>query len=105
MIIMSEWNIARWENITDKWPKDDNGELIPPVFFEHIAGSQLDVDMELNLLDAYGIPTVLQYPNDGDFGKVMIGFAGGGVDIFVPETMLEDAKNIVSGDIEFDGEE
>ena len=102
---MSEWNIARWKNITDNWPKDENGELIPPAFFEHIAGSQLDVDMELNLLDAYGIPTVLQYPNDGDFGKIILGFAGGGVDIFVPETMLEDAKNIVSGDIEFDGEE
>jgi len=35
----------------------------------------------------------------------MIGFAGGGVDVYVPETMLEDARNVVSGDIIFDGEE
>jgi len=102
---MSEWGFAKWGKTTDSWPKNEDGQPIAPVFFEHLAGSQLDVDMELNLLEAYGIPTVLQYPNDGEFGKVMIGFAGGGVDVYVPETMLEDARNVVSGDIIFDGEE
>ena len=102
---MSEWGIKKWDNIGEGWPKDEKGESVAPAFFEHVAGSQLDVDMELNLLRAYGIPTVLQYPNDGDLGRVIIGFAGGGVDVFVPETMLEDARNVLSGDIQFDGEE
>jgi len=102
---MSEWGIEKWDNISERWPKDGEGKIVPPVFFEHVAGSQLDVDMAINLLDAYGIPTVLQYPNDGEFGKVMLGFPAGGVDVFVPATMLEDARNIVSGEIVFDGEE
>lgn len=102
---MSDWGIEKWDNISDRWPVDEEGKIVPPVFFEHVAGSQLDVDMALNLLDAYGIPTVLQYPNDGEFGKVMLGFPAGGVDVFVPATMLEDARNIVSGDIIPDEEE
>jgi ABC-type Na+ efflux pump permease subunit len=33
------------------------------------------------------------------FGKLIIGHAGGGVDIFVPETLLEDAKDILSAEV------
>jgi predicted nucleotidyltransferase len=102
---VADWGIKKWDNLSDRWPVDEEGKTVPPVFFEHVGGSQLDVDMAINLLDAYGIPTVLQYPNDGEFGKVMLGFPGGGVDVFVPETMLEDARNIVSGDIIADEEE
>ena len=35
----------------------------------------------------------------------MVGFAGAGIDLMVPETMLEDAQNIVSGDIVEEPEE
>ena len=38
-------------------------------------------------------------PGDGSFGEVFLGSSGFGVDIYVPETMLEDAQNIVSADI------
>ena len=55
--------------------------------------------VELSMLDAYGIPYILEYPNNGDFGIVIMGHAGGGVDIFVPETMLEDAQNIFNSEI------
>ena len=79
------------------WPLDEHGEKIPPAFLEHIPGSPIDVEMELGLLAAYGIPAVCTYPNDGSFSKLIMGSAAFGADIFVPNTLLDDARNILSG--------
>jgi hypothetical protein len=83
----------------DNWPKKEDGEPVRPVFLEHISGNAIDSEITLGLLEAYGIPTVCRYPNDGEFGKIILGNAAGGIDVFVPETMLEDARNILSADI------
>jgi len=82
-----------------QWPKDENGEPVPPVYLKHISGGPLDTELALNLLDAYEIPYVTEYPNNGAFGKLIFGHPPSGMEVFVPETMLEDAMNIMSGDI------
>ena len=81
------------------WPNDERGEPAAPAFLKHIHGGPLDMELTLNLLDAYGIPHVSEYPNGGLFGKLILGYSPGGMDIFVPETLLEDAQNILSADI------
>ena len=96
---MKNWGFKSSYRLDKNWPKDENGEPVKPVFLEHIAGSQLDVDVELNLFEAFNIPVMLNYPNNGEFGKIIIGFSGTGVDVYVPETMLEDAQNVLSGDM------
>ena len=93
---MSDWNFKKLGQTPDKWPKDEKGEPEQPVFLEHIVGMQIDVDMELSLLKSFDIPVFYTYPNNGEFGKLILGFAGTGVDIYVPESMLEDARNILS---------
>ena len=93
---MGNWGFSKNRN-KPEWPKDEAGNMIPPAFLEHIGGNPVDLDMETGLLNAYGIPTTQEYPNDGVFGKIVIGHSGGGVDLYVPETLLEDAKNIISG--------
>ena len=45
------------------------------MFLQHVSGTQLDFDMAINLLEAYSIPVVCQYPNDGEFGKLILGIA------------------------------
>ena len=55
--------------------------------------------MMINLLEAYEIPVLRKASGDGALGEVILGVSGYGVDIYVPETMLQDAQNIVSGDI------
>jgi len=55
--------------------------------------------MTVNLLEAYGIPALRKASGDGALGEVLLGASGYGVDIFVPENMLEDAQNVVSADI------
>ena len=61
-----EGNSFNSKNMPD-WPLDENGEKIAPAFLEHIPGSPLDIEMEVGLLAAYGIPSVCTYPNNGGF--------------------------------------
>ena len=96
---MSDWSFKRKGPVTESWPSDKRGEPIPPVFLQHVSGGPLDTELSINLLEAYGIPVVTQYPNNGEFGKVILGMSGTGIDIFVPETMKDDALNILSADI------
>ena len=91
-------------NQEPRWPNYENGETVTPAFLSHIHGGPLDMELTLNLLKAYGIPHVCQYPNDGLFGKMILGYPPGGMDVFVPETMLEDAQNVLSADICEEGE-
>ena len=82
-----------------EWPNDSNGDPIPPAFLMHVGGGPLDVELSFNLLEAYGIPHVETYHNDGLFGKLILGHAPLGMEVYVPETMLEDAQNILNADI------
>lgn len=82
-----------------QWPLDENGEKIAPAFLQHVAGGKVEIDMTVSLLRAYDIPVLCEYPNDGEFAKVIMGYAPTGTDIYVPETLLEDAKNIISCDM------
>ena len=85
-----------------EWPKDESGESVPPAFLGHIHGGPLDMELTLNLLEAYGIPHVSEYPNNGLFGKMILGHPPGGMDVYVPQTLLEDAQNILNADTYLD---
>ena len=100
------WAIRKKEEKGPEWPNGENGEPVPPAYLTHIGGGPLDMELTLNLLEAYGIPHVSQYPNNGLFGKLIMGHPPSGMEIFVPETMLEDAQNVLNADIidEEDGE-
>ena len=97
---MEAWGISRGKNTMDTWPKDENGEMVPPVFLVHVHGGPVDTELTVNLLGAYGIPVLTKYPNNGEFGKIILGYSATGIDLYVPETMAEDARNILSADIE-----
>ena len=86
------------KNNGPQWPENDDGEPIPPAFLVRIHGGPLDTELTLNLLEAYGIAYVCEYPNNGLFGKLILGFSSAGIEVFVPETLLEDAQNILSAD-------
>ena len=83
-----------------QWPNSENGDPVPPAYLKHIHGGPLDMELTLNLLVAYGIPYTCEYPNNGLFGKLIMGYPPGGMEVFVPETMLEDALNILNAEID-----
>lgn len=102
---MADWGFKKKKKMMDIWPKKENGDMIAPAFLMHAGGNPMDTEITLSLLEAYGIPAVCQYPNNGEFGKLIIGHAGGGVDIFVPETLIDEAKDIMNADIVEDNED
>jgi hypothetical protein len=96
---MADWFFRKRKKLKDIWPCQEDGTPVKPAFLTHVGGSELDMQVTLSLLDAYGIPAIDRYPNDGDFGRIVIGHAGGGTDIYVPETMLEEARDILNAEI------
>ena len=83
----------------DMWPEDESGEPVSPAFLTHIDGGPLDTELTLNLLEAYGIPYINEYPHNGTVGVVIMGQPLSGMDVYVPETLLEDAMNLLHADI------
>lgn len=93
---MDEYSKGTWSlgknDLPDHWPKGPDG--LP----EHgavltRAQSELDgvADILISLLDSFGIPAI----KAGVQGKVIMGFAGLGVDIYVPESRLEEARTLL----------
>lgn len=78
-----------------QWPRDMNGEPVPPKFLTHCSSRDVEDVMLVNFLQSYGIPAAVIHPGDGSFGKVVLGLSGTGSSIFVPETMYEHAKELM----------
>ena len=98
------WSIGQKKE-PPPWPNDESGEAIAPAYLTHIGGGPMDMELTLGLLEAYSIPHVAEYPNNGLFGKLIMGHPPSGMDIYVPETMLEDAQNLLSADVAYDNDE
>ena len=78
-----------------QWPRDAQGELVPPKFLAHCTSRDIEDVMLVNFLQSYGIPAAVIHPGDGSFGKVVLGISGTGSSIFVPETMYDQAKELM----------
>ena len=97
-----EWGRRLTGDLLERWPKDENSEPVEPVFLTHKMNLDFSDEMLVNLLEAYEIPCLRRYPNDGDFGRLVLGMSGTGVDIYVPITMYEDAVNLSEGSAEYE---
>lgn len=78
------------------WPNGDDGNPVPPVFLVHLRARNFEGQIVVNLLESAGIPVVTLYPNNGSFGRVVLGISGTGVDLYVPETLLADAEALIA---------
>lgn len=81
-----------------RWPRDDAGEYAAPKFLTHCLSVDMEDKILVNMLEAYGIPTLIIHPGDGDFGKVLLGMSGTGSSILVPEPLYEDAKALMEAE-------
>lgn len=82
-------------DLMERWPKTADGSLEKAVFLTETLEAGAQADMLIEMLRAYGIPAARRYDKDGTLGKVMLGFSGYGVALYVPESMLEDAQNLL----------
>lgn len=77
------------------WPVMENGEPEKPVFLISASGFDLECEMTVSLLRSFEIPVLRRYPGGGGLGKVCLGFSGSGTDLFVPESMLDKAREVL----------
>ena len=85
------WGKAQRGVLLDKWPKDGSGKPEEPVWLCRCNCLDLSDQLRMNMLEAYGIPCLAADHGDGNFGRVILGMSGEGVDIFVPKSLYEDA--------------
>ena len=86
--------------LAERWPKDGQGAYVPGGQADRLLAAGHGEAIINSLLDSCGIPHFTRYPHYGGFGNLMLGVSAEGVDVYVPETMLEDAKNIIEGESE-----
>ena len=85
------WARSR-HGLPDGWPLDQDGrpEQAERLTLQSELGGM--ADLTLSLLEGYGIPAF----KSGTQGKVILGFAGLGVDIYVPASRLEEAQSLLT---------
>ena len=80
------------------WPKTDAGEPVPPALLLDAQNSQEILNARM-ALTALGIPFLVQNPSPATFTTVLFGTELIGGNLYVPETLLEDAKFLLENPI------
>ncbi len=76
------------------WP-EIGGEPEEPVLLTELPDVGGDCQLLESRLRAYRIPDFTRYPGCGALGKVVLGFSGFGVQVFVPRSRLEEAVKLL----------
>ena len=97
---MEERERMKWGKFMDgellaDWPKGEDGEVEEPAFLCQRSCTDLSDRLTVNMLQAYGIPSMCMERGNGNLGRLVLGISGYGVDIYVPKSMLEDAKKLI----------
>ncbi len=80
--------------LLERWPRTAEGKLETPVFLCTRSCVDLSDKLLMNMLEAYGIPCLCMERGNGNLGRVYLGISGYGTDIYVPENLLLDAKQL-----------
>ena len=80
--------------LLERWPRTPEDEPEEPVFLCSRSSTDLSDKLLVNMLQAYDIPTLCMERGNGNLGRVYLGISGYGVDIYVPKSLLNDAKQL-----------
>jgi hypothetical protein len=92
---MENWSFTGTPDVP-AWPKDAAGQDEKAVLLKQTFDSAADADTVISLLSAYGIPCFKYYDREGGAGKVINGFSGFGVSLYVPASRLEEAQELLT---------
>ena len=92
------WGRSLPAELLERWPKTLSGDPEKAVFLCNCRGLDFSDELIINMLEAYGIPCLRDYPGNGSFGKVVFGMSGQGTDIYVPESKLEEARALCTAE-------
>lgn len=92
---MENWSFTGRPDVP-AWPKDAAGQDEKAVLLKQTFDSAADADTVISLLSAYGVPCFKYYDREGGAGKVINGFSGFGVSLYVPASRLEEAQELLT---------
>ena len=92
---MKNWSFTGNPDVP-AWPKDAAGQDEKAVLLKQTFDSAADADTVISLLSAYGVPCFKYYDREGGAGKVINGFSGFGVSLYVPASRLEEAQELLT---------
>ena len=92
---MENWSFTGTPDVP-AWPKDAAGQDEKAVLLKQTFDSVADADTVISLLSAYGVPCFKYYDREGGAGKVINGFSGFGVSLYVPASRLEEAQELLT---------
>ncbi len=87
---------SKQRSVLEQWPNGEDGTPEKAEFLTHSTEVDGAADLLVEKLAAYQIPAVKKYEKEGTLGKVILGFSGYGVALYVPQSLLEDAKNLIA---------
>ena len=82
-------------DLLQRWPKSADGTPEEPALLTVAMDTNAETDMLCAMLRSYDIPVLRKYEGEGSFGKIVLGMPGSGTWLYVPSSMLEDAKNLI----------
>ena len=80
--------------LLERWPRSAEDEPEEPAFLCARPSVDLSDKLLMNMLQAYGIPSLCVERGNGNLGRLYLGISGYGTDIYVPESLLEDARQL-----------
>ena len=84
------------EELLRRWPRDEFDQPEEPAFLASIReDGGLSAQMAVTQLEAYGIPVLRRYPWGGALVRLSLGAARSGVDLYVPASRLEEARELL----------
>jgi len=78
--------------LLEQWPRNEQDEPEEPALLCSITSKNLSDQLVVNMLQACGIPSLCLERGNGSLGKLYLGISGYGTDIYVPVSLLHDAK-------------
>ncbi len=77
------------------WPQDKEGNPEEACLLTALSDAGGMAELTATQLRSYGIPVLHRYPGDGAAGRVILGFSGYGVELYVPASRLEEARELL----------
>lgn len=93
------------DDLLRRWPKLPDGTPEKPVLAANLPDLGGQADMLIAMLRSYDIPVMTRYTGAGGYSKILFGFAGTGVDLYVPESLYDTALALLSPPEALDEEE
>lgn len=83
------------QGLPENWPVGAGGKPEHPALVTHLSEGST-AEMAANLLEAYDIPVLRQYQEDGAFARVLFGSSAYGVELYVPASRQSEAVELLA---------